>query len=206
MPSEACTLWSAVRCMLQTGASGGGGVDSGSVAQLPHWQDSEADAASGFRHPNSPTVRPFAEWGSVCLSGRHHALLAPLHFSHSCYEVTSGFAQRASYIMLPAQIGGLDGVKLTTKPRTPHHKNLAARSAAMAGRKSGGGGSAGPRAPRQPPTSPPAPADAAAPAAPEIPDPTDGAASDGAPVASGGSLGQRLPAGYHRSKGIPSSS
>jgi hypothetical protein len=98
---------------------------------------------------------------------------------------------------MTAQIGGLDGVKPTTKPRTPHHKNLLARSAAMAGRKSGGGGGGtGPRPPRQPPTPTPAPADAgaAAPAALEPPDASGGAASDGVPAASGGTLSLDLPA------------
>jgi hypothetical protein len=89
-----------------------------------------------------------------------------------------------------AQIGGLDGVKPTTKPRTPHHKNLLARSAAMAGRKSGGGAGTGPRPPRQPPTPTFAPADAGAapPAALEAPAASGGAVSDGAPAASGGTL------------------
>lgn len=42
---------------LQTVASAGGGADSVSVAQAPQWQDSEADAASGFSHLHSPAVR-----------------------------------------------------------------------------------------------------------------------------------------------------
>jgi hypothetical protein len=60
--------------MLQAGAGMDTRVDSSSAAQMPQPQDSEAEAASGFRHPSSPAVRCPSQLKAGCLAQGPQAL------------------------------------------------------------------------------------------------------------------------------------
>lgn len=103
-----------------------------------------------------------------------------LDVSHSLHLIPSHASS--------AQIGGLDGKKLTTKPRTPHPKNLLAKSAAAARKSGGGAGAAGWPQP-QPLAAAAASADKGAAAlgaaAPEASDANGAAAREGIPAGSG---------------------